>query len=243
MKEKSDDNKKEVEQYLADTLMERPYGFSVGDRHFSLYPVTLGKMYVLQRHVEQLAINAGLLSKDISLEALRLAKEKRDECLHVIYIHTCRTKDEVFDNARLTDTKALFDRQMSDEDIAALMIMVLSAEKTDMFIRHLGIDKEINDMKKVMKVKEKSDKNTFSFGGVSIYGSFIHPLMEIGMTWEEIMWQRSYTNLRLLLADKVNSIYVTDEERKKIRISHDRTKVDAKDTAKMKAIIASQNWD
>lgn len=223
--------------------MERPYGFSVGERRFYLYPVTLGKMYCLQRYVERLSINMKTLGKDISFEALRLARSKRKECLDIIYIHTCRTKEEMFDALRQAEITALFDKEMTDDDIATLMITVLASDKTDMFIKHLGIDKEQSDMRKVMKVKEKSDKNNFNFGGVSLYGSFIHPLMELGMTWDEILWERSYTNLRLLLSDKINSIYVTDDERKKIHISKDRQRVDASDKEKMKAIIASQSWD
>ena len=242
-KKNKEEQKKEIEQYLSDTILERPYGFSVGEKHFFLYPVTLGKMYVLQRHISQLSVNIKILNKDISIEALRLAKEKREECLNIIYIHTCHTKDEIFDTGHQSEISTLFNKEMSDEDVAALMIMVLSADKTDIFIKHLGIDKEQADMKKVMKVKAKSDKNNFSFGGVSLYGSFIHPLMELGMSWDEILWERSYTNLRLLLLDKVNSIYVTDQERKKIHISRDRNRVDGDNKQAVMKAIASQDWD
>ena len=238
-----DEQKKEIEQYLADTIMERPYGFTVGETHYCLYPVTLGKMYVIQRHIENLSINSQGLQTDLSLEALRLVKENREECLHIIYFHICRTKEEVFDTKRLLNTVDMFNTEMSDEDIAALMIIVLSSDRTEMFIKHLGIDKEQADMKKVMDVKQKSDKNNFTFGGVSIYGSFIHPLIELGMSWDEILWERSYTNLRLLLADKVNSIYVTDEERKKINISRDRHRVDGDDREALIRAIRSQSWD
>ena len=239
----SEEKKREIGQNLADAIMERPYGFSTGGRQFFLYPVTLGKMYVLQRHIENLKIESKLLTKDVALEALRLAKGQREECLRVIYIHTCRTKEEIFDMRKTIETVSLFDKEMTEEDIAALMILLLSSDRTEQFIKYLGIDKEQKDLRKVMKVKEKSDKNSYSFGGVSVYGSFIAPLMELGMNWDEIIWKRSYTNLRLLIADKVTSITVTDEERKRLKISRDKSRIDAKDVDKLKAFIASESWD
>ena len=237
-----EEEKKEIEQYLADTIMERPYGFSVGERHFSLYPITLGKMYVLQRYIEQLGLRAQDI-KNISIGMLRIVMEKKDECLNIIYFHTCRTKHEVFDAQRMEETVKFFKENMTDADIASLMIMVLSGDKTEIFIKHLGIDKEQADLKKVMDVKNQSDKNSFSFGGVSIYGSFIYPLLELGMSWDEILWERSYTNLRLLLADKVNSVYVSEEERKRINVSRDRNRVDGDNREAILKAIESQSWD
>ncbi len=237
------EDEKEIEQYFADAIMERPYGFSVDDRHFFLYPVTFGKMYLLQRYMEQLAIDAQSLQADVSMEALRLAKGKRSECLDIICCHTCNTKEELFDTATLSEKKAVLDNGLSDEDIAALMIIVLTSDKTDLFIRHYGIDKEHEDMRKVMVVKEQSDKNNYTFGGLTLYGSFIHPLLELGLTWDEIVWKRSYTNLRMLLADKVNTIYVTDEERKKIHISRDRNRVNGDDREALLRAIRSETWE
>lgn len=236
-------DRKEIEQYVADTIMERPYGFSVADEHFFLYPVTLGKMYLLQRHLESLGINQQNIQNDVSMEALRLAKEKKDECLTIICFHTCKTKDEVFDTELIASRTELFSKELSEEDIAALMIMVLTTDKTNIFIKHFGINKEQDDMRKVMEVKNRNDKNNFTFGGLTIYGSFIYPLLELGMSWDEVVWERSYTNLRMLLADKVNSIYVTDEERKKIRVSKDRNRINGDNKDAVLKAIQSETWE
>ena len=112
---------KDTEQYIADAVMGRPYGFSVKDRHFYLYPVTLGKMYLMQRLVESIGINSRNVQTDLSLEALRLAKEKRDECLTMICYHTCRTAEELFDAPEVEERKALFKEELSEEDVAALL--------------------------------------------------------------------------------------------------------------------------
>lgn len=232
----------DIDSLLGDTIIERPRGFSAGDGHFFLYPLTLGKMYAVQPLIDALDINRDILQANVSAEALRLASEKRDMCLEVIALYTCRTKDEVFDPAFQDKRKSEL-KGMSSEDIAVLLIVILTSDKTEQFIRHLKLDREHEDMKKVMDVKNRSDKNTYNFGGLTVYGSFIAPLMEMGMSWDEILWERSYTNLRLLLADKMNSIYLSDDERKQVHITKDRNRINGDDRAAIMDAIKSQSWD
>ena len=196
--------------------MGRPYGFTVGEKHFALYPVTLGKMYLLQRQLESLEVNLEGM-KNVSSEALRLAKEKKEECLTIIAYHTCKTKDEIFNPSLISERKELFSKELSEEDIAALMIIVLTSDKTELFIGYLGIDKEQQKLSVVMKAKAKGDKNSLSFGGRSVYGTLIDAASErYGWTKDYIVWGIDYSSLRLMLADKLETVFVTDEERKNI---------------------------
>lgn len=223
-------------------LTERPHGFSVGERHFFLYPVTLGKMFAAQPLMERLGINTELLTANVSAEVLRLASEKRHECLEVICLHTCRTKEEVFDqefHERRIEELSVMDAS----DIAVLLTVILTSDRTEQMVRHLKLDREHEDMRKVMDVKNRSDRNSYNFGGLTVYGSLIQPLLEMGLRWDEIMWERSYTNIRLLLADRVNSIYVTDDERKKIHITRDRHRIDGDDREAIMKAIASESWE
>lgn len=234
---------KELDMYLSDALMERPYAFSAGAFRFYLYPVTFGKMQLLQRQMENLDIDMDQLQKDVSIEALRLAKEKRDECLTVITYHTCKTKDELFDITLVNERKSIFDKEMDEEDIAALMITVLTSDKTSLFIKHLGIDREQERTRVVSEIKARSDRNSITIGGKSLYGSFIAPLMEMGLSWDEIMWGRSYTNLRLLLADKINTMYLSDDEMKSVPAwAKGDGKVIKADDPRNKDIIKQMNW-
>lgn len=222
------ENNVETEQYLCDAILGRPYGFSIGERHFAIYPVTLGKMFLLQRQIEALEINQQNLQQDMSLEALRLAKEKKDACLTIVCYNTFKTPEEIFDNALLTERKALFERELSIEDLSTLMIIVLTADKTSTLLHHLGIEKEQERLSTVMRVKAKSDKNSLSFGGKSVFGSLIDAACErYGWTKEYVVWGIDYASLRLMLADKVNSVYCSDEEMKKlpasVRNSNDET--------------------
>lgn len=236
---------KEIEQYIADAIMGRPYGFSVKDKHFYLYPLTLGKMCLLQRQIEKLEINQKNMQIDVSLEALRLAKEKKDDCLTIICYHTCKTPDELFDTLLVSDRKQFFEKELTEEDIAALMIIVLTSEKTSMLIKHLGIDKEQERVADIMRIKEKENNNNVTFGGKSQFGTLIDSACErYGWTKEYVVWGIDFTSLRLMLADKVNSIYLSDEELKKIPrnlLVTNSAKIQA-DDPKNKELIKSMNW-
>lgn len=235
---------REIEQYLSDAIMGRPQGFSIGERHFSLYPLTLGKMQILQRQIESLDINQQTLQENVSVEALRLAEEKQDVCLTIIAYHTCKNADEVFDNILVSERKALFKKEMSNEEIASLMLIVLSSDKTALFFKHLGIDKEQERMNTVMRIKNKGDKNNITFGGKSIYGTLIDAACErYGWTKEYVVWGIDFTSLRLMLADKVNSIYLTDEEAKKVPASVKNPRVETiKATKENMEDIKKMDW-
>ena len=227
---------------ITDAIMEKPTVFRVEGRVFYIYPMTLGKMLFIQRIMEGMALDVKKGRMDV--EILRVVKENRDACCDLIAYMTARNEYyAVFDQDAFEDRRGLISRQ-DDGDIASLLMIILTADKMDSFMKHLGIDIEQKNMKKVMKVKEKSDKNSFTFGGVSIYGSFIDAAMErYALTKRQVVWEVDYTSLRLLLADRPNSVYVTDEERKKIHIPKDRTRVSGDDKAAMKKIIESQSWE
>ena len=212
-----ENEKREIEQFAADVIMGRPYGFSVGGKHFYLYPMTLGKMLMTHNILESLSINQKNVEANVTLEALRLAKEKKEECLTYICMNTCKDKEELFDTVFVSKRTECFRKELSVEDIAALMIILLSSDRTSVFMHHYGIDKEHDRLSTVMRVKEKENKNTLTFGGKSLFGSFIDVACErYGWTKQYVVWEIDYTSLRMMLADKINSVYLSDDEMKKL---------------------------
>jgi hypothetical protein len=115
-------SKVNIEQSIADTIIERPHGFKVGSRSFYLYPVTLGKTYLLGRLVESLEINNEIMSFNPYLEALRLAETKKNESLMIIAYHTAKNKDEVFDYDLILERMDYFEKNLDNEEIAQLLI-------------------------------------------------------------------------------------------------------------------------
>lgn len=207
-----------IEMDLADTIIDRPHGFSVGDRHFYLYPVTLGKMYLLGRLIESLQINQDIMKINPFIESLRIATECKDICSRILTYHTIHTKAKIFDNEFVEKRTNWFIKNIDTEALAQAMVMVLTADKTSLFMKHLGFDKEQKRMRRVMKVKK--DKNNISFGGLSVYGTLIDAVCErYGWTFDYVIWEISYSNLRLLMADKITSVYISDDERKKLPAS------------------------
>lgn len=228
---------------LADTIIDRPIGFSVGSRHFYLYPVTIGKMFLLGRLNEELQVNHQILNIDPHIEALRLVTEHREICSRILTYHTIRTKAKIFDNEFVEKRVEWFAKNTDLDALAQAMVMVLQSDKTKTFMEHLKLDKERERMERVIKVKK--DKNNINFGGLSIYGTHIDAACQrYGWTFDYVVWEISYTNLQLLMADKLTSIYVSDEERKKLPASvfTRQTDVINADDPKNQEKIKQMNW-
>lgn len=228
---------------LADTIIDRPIGFSVGSRHFYLYPVTIGKMFLLGRLNEKLQVNHQILNIDPHIEALRLVTEHREICSRILTYHTIRTKAKIFDNEFVEKRVEWLAKNTDLDALAQVMVMVLQSDKTKTFMEHLKLDKERERMERVIKAKK--DKNNIDFGGLSIYGTHIDAACQrYGWTFDYVVWEISYTNLQLLMADKLTSIYVSDEERKKLPASvfTRQTDVINADDPKNQEKIKQMNW-
>lgn len=227
---------------IADTIMERPHGFSVGGRQFYLYPVTIGKMYLIGRLFEKLDANDKNIAINPYMEAMRLCETKVEIVCRLLVYHTFNKKEELFDNALVSERIDFFVKELSMEDMAQLLVMTLARNNVSAFIKHFGIDKEKETQRKIAKVKEDKG-NTFTFGGKSIYGSLIDVACErYGWTMDYVVWGISYDNLQMLLADSLTSICLTDEERKKVRVPRKGKVLDAGDPKNIEKIMA-MNWD
>lgn len=232
---------KQIELDLADVIIDRPKGFSVGHRHFYLYPITLGKMYLQKRVVENLNINQELLKANPYAEVLRLVETKREDCCLLLAYHTLQTKKDVLSNRIVTIRKNIFAKEMNNEDIATLVLACLTSDKTAIFIHYLGIDEELKRMNEVAKAKNNS--NSFDFGGVSIYGTLIDAACErYKWTYDYVLWDISYTNLQLMLKDSVKSIYLSDDEQKRVHIIDPRNSIDGNNITEVMNAIAGGNW-
>ena len=229
-------SKNNIEQRIADTIVERPHGFKVGGRQFYLYPVTLGKTYVISRIVNELKINNEILNFSPYMEALRLCQNNQAEVLRFICYHTTKTKEELFDNELIEERIDYFKSHLDNEDIAQLLIILFTEESIDDYIKHFRIDKEKQDIQKVLRCK-KEDKGSYTFGGKSIYGSMIDFLAQrYGWTMDYILWGISYKNVQLLMADMTTTIHLTEEEAKKCRVSNDRNFINGDDASNIDKI-------
>ena len=206
---------KDIEYDIADVIIGRPHGFVVGRKHFYLYPITLAKMFLLKRQIDALDINEKLL------------KTKEN------------TRKALYDIKAIEKRQKHFAKEIDREDLASLMIYVLSADKTDEIIKYYGLDVERERLAKVMEIKRRNDKNTLYFCGKSMFGTFIGQLKEMGYSDDEIVYERGFSYLRLILADKITSIHCTDEEMQEIPSDAGGRFLDASDPANAEKIMAA----
>ena len=108
------------------------------------------------------------------------------------------------------------------------MLPCLSGDNTEEFIKHFGIDKERLERNRIAAVKK--DNSSVTFGGNSTYGTLIDfACQRYGWTMDYILWGISYANLKMLMADAITTVYLSEDERKKLNILDDSEVVNADD--------------
>lgn len=237
---------------IDDALIEKPYPFTIeaegkGERHFFLYPVTLGKLHLLKRHMENMEINLDNVRVNPHLEALRVVKGHKDEVCKVIAYHTFKRKRDIFDTTLIQETADFIRDNSADEELATLLIFLLTRDNIEQYKEHLGIAKENERMRRVAEAKKaaQKSKNDYEFGGKTIYGTLIDQACErYGWPYDYVVWGISLVNLQLLLADKIQNIYLTDEEKKKVQsslLNDDQDVIKADNKENMERILA-MDW-
>lgn len=224
--------------FISDAVTCRPHGFSIGGKHFYIYPLTLGKIYIMKNIIERLDFQSDKMLESETIEALRVAKEQRQECLKLISCYTFDKKEDLFDIEKLRERVEFFEDNISDEDLAAMVLTILSADKTSQIMVSAGIEKEHERMSKAMAVKD--NKNSLIFGGKTVFGTLLDAACErYGWTKDYVVWGIDYTSLRLMLSDKITDVYMTDDERKRLpSLFFDKDSIDASDPNSTKELIA-----
>ena len=201
-----------LEMNIADTIIERPVGFNIGSEQFYLYPPTLGITYHLARLFKSLEADARLISANPYLEAIRLCTEKKEIVCRILSNYTFNRKEDVFDGIKV-EVRAKEFSELAAEELATIFTIVLSGDNTEEFIKYFGIDKERLERSRIAAVKK--DNSSVTFGGNSTYGTLIDfACQRYGWTMDYVMWGISYANLKMLMADAITTIYLSEEERK-----------------------------
>jgi len=225
---------------ISDALIERPVGFSIKDRHFSVYPASLGKIQLTARLIDVIGLADLPKREDVHLALYEAARKHREECIRFISYSTlpgadCLDESKV--GERMKELEAV-----DEVDIANVLFVVLTQDKTALLMKQFGIDLESKRIEKVMKIK-KADKNTMSFGGRSVWGTLIDTACErYGWSYQYVLWGISYCNLQMLLSDQVRTVFLSDQERKLVHVSNDSVVVRADDVSKLNEFIKTQSW-
>lgn len=217
-----------LEMNIADNIIERPVGFSVGKQNFFIYPVTLGKTYLLARLFNSLDVDDKVIATNPYLEAMRLCDTKKETVCRILAYHTFNRKDEILNNTKVEQRTKMFEKYLDNEELATVLVLILSGDNTEEFIRYFGIDKERTQKDRIYKIKDS--KGSISFGGKSTYGTLIDfACQRYGWTMDYVVWGISYANLKMLMADAITTIYLSEDERKKLNIFDDSEVINADD--------------
>lgn len=231
----------DIEMNVADAIMEKPICFSIGKQRFYLYPPTLGKIYLLNRLTNTLAINSDMLAVNPFLESLRLCREHKNTISRILALHSLNKKVDIQDEQKVSKIQKIFASRLNIDELAQLFVIATSWDDTSKYTKHFGLDKETDLRKRIAKLKE--DGNNISFGGRSTYGTMIDfACQRYGWTFDYVVWGISYINLQMLMADAMTSVYLSDEERKKLHIPKNNSFINADDPENAKKIMA-MDWN
>lgn len=226
-------DKRRIERMMEDSIMEMPVGFEVGGVHYFLYPVTLGTAYLISREREAMADSLPKVSD--KLPGSETHDYKKSIC-RIVAIQTLGKREDILDFRVLSERTDELYKSLDNEDLFALYDMIMeSFDDAKFFIKSSGLDYDKKKLAKISKYKE--DGGNIVFGARTPYGAIIGPACEkFGWTLEYVVWGISYVNLQMLLADEQTSVYLSKEDRKKLRISSDREVIDANDPANTERI-------
>ena len=229
----------QIELNVADALIERPIGFSIGHRHFTIPPLSLGKTLLVSRSLVSLGLKERIAKEGYARAAIQSVLSRRDDCLRIIAYMSLPGRDCLDEVKVLKRIKEL--RKIDVNDLASLLIVALESDKTEEITRHYGIDKETERYRRTQKAK--TTKGTISFGGKSLWGTMIDFACErYGWSLEYVVWGISYCNLQLLVSDSIKTIYLTEDEKKKAHISSDNEVIRSDNKERLREFIKSQDW-
>lgn len=228
-----------LNEALADAVMDRPREFFIGDRRYCLWSPSLGVSLMLGRHLRSIGVDAEMMSENPSLEALRLVHEKRDEVCYILAILSFRSFTELSNSTTLKRRAAIYSKGLTDEELAQLAMIGMNTVDAGRLIKESGLDLEHKEQSRISEYKNK-DGHTKVYGGRTMYGSLIDAACRAyGWSKEYTVWGIDLTSLRMMLADKVDSVYLSDEDIKALGIvtrSSDEVGMSRDDIEKLKKL-------
>lgn len=217
------------------TLIAQPHPFKIGSRQYYLYPQSLGQSVLINNLCRRLGLDK-VASKNPLLAALKAIDADASLVCRIIAYATCRSKEQCLDLTFIEEREKEFGSTLERNELATLLLLIITDDDIATFIHYLGLDREQQRIQKAMQAR--GDKNTLTFCGKSIYGTLIDSVCQrYGWTFDYVVWGISYANLKLLTADAIQTVFLTDEERRRTCLSSDNTVYNMDDPeARAKAI-------
>ena len=224
-------------------LLEKPLCLKVGSKRFRLYQPTIGKLMIQQEMLQEIK-DEETIAEDNMVQTLITVERHRQTICELLAVYSFRDSKDCLDPFRVEDRAAEF-MELETSDIATLFIAILAMPTATKLMQELGIDKENERKSRIFSAKDKA--GNVVCGGVSMYGSMLDHVMErYGWSLQYVLWGITAANLQLLTADEQVSIYLTEQEQKKVNPqdlagSDTINADDPANKAKIREILSRQN--
>ena len=143
---------KEIESRIIDILSGVCPTFEVDGHKYTIYPKTLGKMYLFDRLRDEMGLNHEAMKENPLFEVLRVCKEERSRVLRLLAYATLHGKERVFDET-LVQAKIKAFEGLNNNDLATLMLSLLMDNDLADFSKHFKLDIDDENRKRVARVK------------------------------------------------------------------------------------------
>ncbi len=153
-----------------------------------------------------------LMKINPAMAALRVVEKHRGEVAQIISILSFRDAGELGDSKKIERRADYFLSQLEDKELAQLLMLAMDEPKAENYLILTGLADEHAEQARIAAHKNK-DGHNLSFGGKTIYGTLIDAACRAyGWRKEYVVWGIDLVSLRLMLADTVTSVYISDKE-------------------------------
>ena len=235
--------KDNLNEALADAVMDRPREFFIDNRRFCLWSPTLGMSIMLSRNIAELGINQNIMNANPTVEALRIVNNDPEKVCRILAIHTLKSFRLLSNTRKIEERTNYFLSKLTLKELSGLLISVLNEPTAETLISLSGLDKQREKQAQIAQVK-KDKSHSLTFGGLTYYGSLIAPAMStLHLSFHEVVWGISLVNLRMLLADTVNSVFLSDEEAKSLGMASHSTETYGMTPEDIAKLMAMDCWE
>lgn len=210
----------QISTEVRDAILEKPVPFSLNGRFFYLYQPSLGVVMLTESLLHELKDLNSTMVANTQQAILAMCKNNRHEMVRLVAYHTFKQRSEVMDEQKVRKRIKAF-AKMDNTELATLFAIIIQWNTiVGNFIKEFRLDKERRMREKIQAVK--SDSSNVTFGGKSMYGSLLDYACErYGWALGYVVWGISAVNLNMMIADSIQSVYLTEKERKQAHISTD----------------------
>lgn len=206
------------EQDFTDMILERPIDFMIGNETFYIHPMTIGKMMLMSTLFKSVFGN-DVMNHNPLWSILKSAKKDKKIVAQLLAYYTLKGKEELFNSNLVRERTELFATKMSEKELTTILTLAMQMDKSEDYIKSTHIDYEIENMRRIQAVKDNSNSTSVKVGGRTLFGQTIDPLLErYGWSYEYVLWGVSFACIKLLQADSIKDVYLSDKERKSVSL-------------------------